>query len=187
MNAYQRWFKKFISGKNPVENEKPTPKPTKPAKKPTMIKKTKKLLINLKKSKRRIDWIAIHCAATPEGKDFSASDIRSWHKRMGWRDIGYNYVIKLDGTVEEGRNVDIVPSHVRGYNSNSIGVCYVGGVDKNMKAKDTRTKEQKESLELLLKELRKLYPNAKIQGHRDFPRVRKACPSFDAKTEYKHI
>lgn len=140
-----------------------------------------------KKSKRRIDWIVVHCTATKEGRNHTAKEIDLWHRRLGWRGIGYNYVIGLDGKIEIGRDVDEVPSHTKGYNSNSIGVVYIGGVDESLKPKDTRTKEQKQSLLELLRDLKKLYPNAKILGHRDFPNVAKACPCFDAKKEYKDI
>lgn len=149
--------------------------------------KTVSLGIKLKKSARRIKYIVIHCTATKQGYPFSAKDVDRWHRSKGWNGIGYNYVIGLDGKIENGRDVDRVPAHVKGYNSNSIGVVYVGGLDKNMKAKDTRTPLQKKSILNILKELRKLYPDAIIQGHRDFPRVAKACPCFDAKPEYKKI
>ena len=143
--------------------------------------------MELKKSKRRIDWLVVHCSATKEGANFKAKDINQWHKQKGWSQIGYNYVIDLDGTVEVGRDVDIVPAQVAGYNSHAIGICYVGGVDHQNKPKDTRTVQQKESLLKLLKNLKTLYPKAKIQGHRDFPKVAKACPSFDAKKEYASL
>lgn len=141
----------------------------------------------IKKSKRKIEYIAIHCTATKEGYPFYAKDIEQWHKSRGWSGIGYNYVIDLKGDIELGRDVNLVPAHVVGYNSNSIGVVYVGGLDSNMKPKDTRTIEQKESLLKLLKELKKIYPTAIIQGHRDFPKVAKECPCFNAKKEYKTI
>lgn len=148
----------------------------------------------LKKSKRRIDYIAVHCTATPEGVDKSVQKIREEHIAQGWSDIGYHYVITRDGKIYPGRDVDLVGSHVAGYNSNSIGVVYVGGLEykpgvayNKLQPKDTRTAAQKEALVSLLRDLRHLYPNAKIQGHRDFPKVNKACPSFDAKKEYSNI
>ena len=142
--------------------------------------------IAVRKSKRRIDEIIVHCSATAEGKHYAVEDIRKWHKAQGWSDIGYHYVVYLDGAIHEGRDVDVSGAHCTNHNSRSIGVCYIGGVAKDGKTpKDTRTEMQKESLLFLLKELRKKYPNAKIYGHRDF--ARKACPSFDAKTEYKDI
>lgn len=147
----------------------------------------KKEDLKLKKSTRNIKYIVVHCTATKEGYDFTAKQIGEWHKQLGWTEIGYNYVVRLNGEVEVGRDVNKIPSHVQGYNTNSIGIVYVGGVDKNIAAKDTRNKEQKSTLLYMLKELKKLYPNAIIQGHRDFPKVKKACPCFDAKTEYNKI
>lgn len=142
--------------------------------------------LNLKKSKRTIKEIIIHCAATPEGKDFTVDDIRKWHLAQGWNDIGYHYVIGRHGELWEGRPVDNIGAHCVNHNRYSIGVCYVGGVAKDGKTpKDTRTLQQKAQLLLLLKELRKLYPNAKIYGHRNFSK--KACPSFDAMSEYSSI
>lgn len=139
-----------------------------------------------KKSKRRITEIIVHCSATPEGKDYTVNDIRRWHKQQGWSDIGYHYVIYRNGHIEPGRDVDISGAHCDGHNSHSIGVCYIGGVARDGKtAKDTRTLAQKAALLSLLKDLRELYPGAKIYGHRDF--AHKDCPSFDAKSEYKKI
>ena len=137
----------------------------------------------IRKSKRKITEIIVHCSATPEGKHFTVDDIRKWHKAQGWSDIGYHYLIYLDGSIHNGRDVDIVGAHCSNHNSRSIGVCYIGGVEKDGKTpKDTRTPEQKDSLLYLLKELKRLYPNAWIYGHRDF--AAKACPSFDAFNEY---
>ena len=138
-------------------------------------------------NKRRIDYIVVHCSATQEGKDFTAADIDRWHRQRGWRCIGYHYVIELDGSIHKGRDESVIGAHCSGQNTYSIGVCYVGGIDKSGKAKDTRTTDQKAALLKLLKELRAKYPKAIIQGHRDFPGVAKACPSFDAKSEYKDI
>lgn len=134
---------------------------------------------------RNIKEIIIHCADTPEGRDDKAEDIRRWHKAQGWSDIGYHYVIDLDGTVEAGRDIETAGAHAQGHNANSIGICYIGGADEQMKPKDTRTDAQKQSLLLLLKYLRQRYPKAQIIGHRDVNT--KSCPSFDAKTEYQNI
>ena len=124
-----------------------------------------------------------HCSATPEGRDVSAATIDDWHKQRGWSGIGYHYVVSLDGTIEYGRDINKTGAHVKGQNKGSIGLCYVGGVDSDMNPKDTRTEQQKESLLLLIKTLKKMHPGAEVYGHRDFST--KACPSFDAKTEYK--
>ena len=150
------------------------------------MKKLLSTMSSLKKSSRKIDEIIVHCTATKEGLDYTVDDVRRWHKNQGWSDIGYHYLVLLNGCVCEGRDVDIAGAHCSGHNTHSIGVCYVGGIDSDGKtAKDTRTPEQRERLLKLLKELRQIYPNAKIHGHRDF--ASKACPSFDATEEYKDI
>lgn len=134
---------------------------------------------------RKIDKIIVHCADTPEGRDVRAEEIRRWHKAKGWQDIGYHYVIDLDGTIETGRNVESAGAHTQGQNATSIGICYVGGCDKDMKPKDTRTEAQRASLLALLRFLKWCYRDAKIYGHRDF--ANKSCPCFDAKKEYENI
>ena len=134
-------------------------------------------------SKREITDIIIHCTATREGLDFSIGQIRKWHQQRGFSDIGYHYIIHRNGSVEDGRSVDIAGAHCAGHNTHSIGVCYIGGVRKDgHTAEDTRTVPQKEALVALLKALKKSFPNAKIRGHRDF--ANKDCPSFDATKEY---
>jgi N-acetylmuramoyl-L-alanine amidase len=142
--------------------------------------------MTLKKSRRRINEIIVHCTATPEGRDYTVADIRQMHKAQGWVDIGYHYIIYRDGSIHEGRNVDMVGAHCQGHNAQSIGVCYVGGVARDGKTpKDTRTAAQKDALIHLLMQLVCLYPDATIRGHRDF--AAKACPSFDATREYKNL
>ena len=135
---------------------------------------------------RKIDKILVHCAATPEGKDFTVEDIDKWHKARGFKKIGYHFVIYNDGSVHKGRDIEEIGAHCTNHNSRSIGICYIGGVAKDGKTpKDTRTEPQKIALLELLKELKVKYPKAEIYGHRDF--ANKACPSFDARTEYKNI
>lgn len=135
---------------------------------------------------RTITEIIVHCSATPEGRPTTVGDIRAWHKQRGFKDIGYHYVVYLDGSIHAGRSEAEIGAHCTGHNRNSIGVCYVGGMTRDMKAaKDTRTPEQKKALLQLLRQLKKRYPGAKICGHRDF--AAKACPSFDAREEYKSL
>lgn len=143
--------------------------------------------LSVKKSRRRIDAIVVHCTASKPDVDLTAQDVRTIHKRQGWSDIGYHYLIRLDGRIELGRDVDIIGAHVEGHNAHTIGVCYVGGLDKNGKPYDTRTENQKASLLSLLMMLRKTYPKAVIKGHRDYPNVKKACPCFNAINEYIKI
>ena len=148
---------------------------------------------------RDIDYIVVHCSATSFGKDLDVEDIDRMHKRRGWSGVGYNYVVKLDGTIQNGRPLEKIPAHVKGFNRNSIGICYIGGLDENGKPSDTRTDKQKEALLFKLLTLKRLFPYAKIVGHRDLSPDRdgdgvverhewlKACPCFDAAEEYKDI
>lgn len=135
---------------------------------------------------RQINKIIVHCTATPEGRDVSVDTIRKWHvEDNGWSDIGYHWVVTLSGAIEKGRPESRSGAHAKGFNKNSIGVVYVGGVDSAMRPKDTRTEGQKETLRCLLEDLKDRYPNAEIIGHRDVSS--KVCPSFDAKKEYADI
>lgn len=140
----------------------------------------------VKRSKRFINEIIVHCTATPEGKDYTVDTIKLWHQKRGFSDIGYHYIVHLDGRVERGRHEDIAGAHCVGHNTHSIAVCYVGGLASDNKTpKDTRTEAQKTAIRNLLMQLLKLYDKATIHGHRDF--AAKACPSFDATAEYKDL
>jgi N-acetylmuramoyl-L-alanine amidase len=136
---------------------------------------------------RKINKIVIHCTATPEGREHNVADIRRWHLKRGFSDIGYHYLIHIDGKIEIGRPLHRIGAHTSGENTGSIGVCYVGGMDKDMKkAKDTRTQAQKDSLVKLLHELIYKYnKDMTIHGHNEF--ANKACPSFNAQEEYANL
>lgn len=140
------------------------------------------------KKREKTDFIAIHCSATAN-QNFGAADIDKWHRKNGWACIGYHYVIRRDGTVEEGREESVIGAHVADWNAVSLGICMVGGVsaDDRTKAQNNFTKEQFASLKELLVDLKTRYPKAKIQGHRDFPKVAKACPSFDVAEWLKSV
>lgn len=146
---------------------------------------------------RKINFIVVHCTATKEGQPVTVADIDRWHRQRGWTGIGYHYVVYLDGTVHNGRPVELKGAHVGDpHNADSIGVVYVGGLDANGKPKDTRTFPQKAALQSLLEDLHRQYPEASIIGHRDFSPDRnhngviesnewlKACPCFDVASEY---
>lgn len=154
----------------------------------------------LKKSERKITEIIVHCSATPEGRDYTVDDIRRWHKQRGYSDVGYHYIVYRNGQLVQGRDINVIGAHAAGHNAHSVGVCYIGGMSAdNSRPEDTRTLRQKARLLSLLVDLRKLYPNARIIGHRDLSEDKngdgiiessewmKACPSFDAKSEYHRI
>ena len=134
---------------------------------------------------RLIKEIILHCSDTPENRDVDIAEIRRWHvEERGWSDIGYHYVIKLDGKVQSGRDELISGAHCRGRNKTSIGICVVGGQDKDTRQpKDTRTAEQKESLNKLLNWLKERHTEADVYGHNDFDK-NKTCPNFSVE-EYK--
>jgi N-acetylmuramoyl-L-alanine amidase len=135
---------------------------------------------------RKINFIAIHCTACSQDAKLE-SILKYWRENLKWKSPGYHYLIMPNGYVNNLLDEKLVSNGVAGYNSQTVNVCYMGGVDKNNKPIDNRTVAQKESLLKLLKELRKRYPEAVIQGHYQFPDVKKACPCFDAKQEYRTI
>lgn len=147
---------------------------------------------------RPIKRIIVHCTATKEGEYYTVEDVNKWHKLRGFRKVGYHYVIRLDGVIDRGRNIEEIGAHCQGFNSDSIGISYVGGLDKSGKAKDTRTNKQNESLEWLIYHLKSIYPSIEeIKGHRDYsPDLNndgeitpdewmKDCPCFEVTKEYK--
>lgn len=152
---------------------------------------------------KKIDAIVIHCSATRAGQDVHASDIDKWHKERGFAMIGYNYVITLDGTVETGRPLSMNGAHCNtaglsgvSYNKHSIGICYVGGLDRNGQPADTRTFQQRIALANLVYKLVDEYPIVEVIGHRDTsPDANgdgtispnewvKQCPCFDVRAEF---
>jgi len=141
---------------------------------------------------RNIDLIVVHCSATREGIDVPVGIIRMWHKERGFRDIGYHFVIGVDGVIHKGRNIDIPGAHAKGYNANSVGVCYVGGLDSEGNPKDTRTTAQIHALRGIISAIKSLVgEDIKVVGHRDLSvdlngdgaisknEWIKACPCFE--------
>lgn len=136
---------------------------------------------------RDINRIIIHCSATPEGRDIDAATIKDWHVNSNkWSDIGYHYVIKLDGTIESGRPLDIAGAHVKGHNADSIGICYIGGADADMNPKDTLNECQEESMRELIFSLRMVWDkHLTLHGHNEY--ASKACPSFKVSEKFADI
>ncbi len=135
-----------------------------------------------------INTIIIHCSATQENKHYTVSDIDRWHKERGFDEIGYHYVIYLDGSLHNGRDINMVGAHCKGYNKGSIGICYIGGLDNNNRSKDTRNQQQKNALNDLVKKLQKKYLINKknIFGHNEL-NSKKDCPCFNVKSEFRMI
>lgn len=129
---------------------------------------------------RKIDRIVVHCSATTPTMDIGVGTIRGWHVlERGWSDVGYHFVVTRDGQVQTGRPLERAGAHAKGFNKHSIGICYVGGLDKNFEPEDNRTDAQKIAMYELIKELEQRFNIAYIGGHCDLPKVTKACPCFD--------
>ena len=134
---------------------------------------------------RKLDRIILHCTATPEGRHVDVDTIRVWHKARGWSDVGYHFVIYLDGSVHAGRAVEKTGAHVAGHNATTIGVVYVGGTDAAGKAKDTMNAAQETAFVNLVKHLRDEYGPLTLHGHNEY--AAKACPSFKVKDKFKWL
>lgn len=134
----------------------------------------------------KVDFIVIHCSATNPLHDIGASEIDDWHRKRGFSRIGYQYVVRRSGQIETGRKETEPGAHVQGYNSRSIGICVVGGINTANEPEANYTPSQEKSLTDLVNQLAIRYPNATVQGHRDFPGVNKACPCFDVREWWKH-
>ena len=136
---------------------------------------------------RKINKIIIHCSATPQNRKVSVNTIRKWHLQRGFNDIGYHYVIHLDGKISVGRPIEKVGAHCAYENRGSIGICYVGGMTKDMKKpKDTRTQAQKDSLIKLMHELIYKYnKDMTIHGHNEY--ANKSCPCYNVQEEYANL
>jgi N-acetylmuramoyl-L-alanine amidase len=134
--------------------------------------------------KREIRYIVVHCTATPPNTHVESIQ-RYWKDELGWKNPGYHYIIKRNGEIVTLQPENLVANAVKGYNQHAIHISYIGGIDKNNRPADNRTEEQKLSLFNKLVSLSEKYPGAKIMGHRDFPGVVKACPSFDVQAWLK--
>ena len=152
-----------------------------------------------KKVNRKINLIVVHCSATRVDRDYTPDQLERDHRARGFNSAGYHFYIRKNGYVHPLRPLEMIGAHVLGYNRDSVGICYEGGIGTGRKPADTRTAEQKASLLRVLKELRGIFPNAEILGHRDLsPDLNgngviephewiKMCPCFDAGKEYKNI
>lgn len=139
-------------------------------------------------SAQSVRYLILHCSATPPGCGYTVERLLRDHKARGFRTIGYHFYIRRDGSLSQHRRLMEVGAHCRPFNRCSIGICYEGGLDAQGHPADTRTEEQTEQLALLLMKLLKLFPNARICGHRDMPGTTpKACPCFDAQAVFGYL
>lgn len=125
---------------------------------------------------RNLNRIIIHCADTPDTMDIGVKEIRQWHKARGWSDVGYHFVVRRDGTVEIGREVEVIGAHAYRNNTDTLGICLVGG-----KPGFNFTFSQLVATRDLIETLREQFGPLTVIGHRDVD-AGKLCPTFDAGT-----
>ena len=135
---------------------------------------------------RQITHIVIHCSATSQTATVEAIQ-RYWREKLGWRNPGYHKIILPNGSVRTLADDSQVCNGVRGHNATSLHICYLGGVDTRNRPIDNRTEAQNLALVKELLNWAWKYKRVKILGHRDFPNVAKACPSFDVNSWLKSI
>lgn len=133
---------------------------------------------------RTITLFIIHCSAVKPNQVSGFREIDRWHRQRGFKyGCGYHYIVRRDGSIENGRPLEMVGAHCQDHNQHSIGICYEGGLDANGKPADTRTDAQKTAIRQLIERLHKQFPKAIVTGHNVF-NPKKACPCFDAGREY---
>lgn len=135
---------------------------------------------------RKITHIVLHCTATPQTTTVKSIQ-NYWKNELGWKSPGYHHIILPDGTIVDLLTIEQVSNGVAGHNANAIHISYIGGIGAKGKAVDNRTDAQKAAQIQLLRKYHALFPEAKICGHRDFPKVAKSCPSFDVATWLKTV
>jgi N-acetylmuramoyl-L-alanine amidase len=129
---------------------------------------------------REIKYIVLHCTATKQ--DATVESIKNyWKNNLGWKNPGYHFLIEKNGNIINLHPIEEISNGVAGYNKNSIHISYIGGVDNNNKGLDNRTPKQILSQLQLIIEMKEKFSKAEILGHKDFPNVKKECPSFDVK------
>ena len=137
---------------------------------------------------RAISLIVVHCSATREDKSFTEHDLDVCHRRRGFNGVGYHFYIRKNGDIKSTRPLERIGAHARGFNSESIGICYEGGLDEKGNPADTRTQAQRSALLDLLTILKYQYPEAQILGHYQLSAaIHKACPCFNAQKEYSEM
>lgn len=127
---------------------------------------------------RKLDTIILHCTATKFDHDISVEDINIWHKARGFKMCGYHYLVKLDGTIEFGRPLDMVGAHCRGFNKHSVGIAYAGGIDENKQSSNTMNEVQEDSIFFLIESLAIVFGDLRLLGHNDLTDL-KSCPNFN--------
>jgi N-acetylmuramoyl-L-alanine amidase len=120
------------------------------------------------------DCIVVHHIGMANNDDVSAETGHQWHLNQGWSGIGYHFIIRKDGTIEEGRPLGTIGAHVYGENRHTIGINLVGNFENAVP-----TEAQKASAARLIASLCTVYQldpvwQSTVKGHRDLNAT--ACP-----------
>jgi len=129
---------------------------------------------------RTINYIVLHCTATPQASKVQ-SILDYWKRVLGWSKPGYHIIIPANGVSQRLLPDEQVSNGVGGHNAHALHVSYVGGVDAQNRPLDNRTPAQIAEQIRIVRRWLDQHPDAEVLGHRDFPGVKKACPSFDAR------
>lgn len=141
---------------------------------------------------RTIKHIVVHCTATSQNTKVHSIEL-FWKEKLHWKSPGYHYIIEPNGIVRNLLTEDKISNGVKGHNTHSIHLSYIGGIDSKGKATDNRTLAQRTAMIELIRNLKRKYPDAEVLGHRDLsPDLNddgiidphewvKECPSFDVK------
>ncbi|MCO7318623.1 N-acetylmuramoyl-L-alanine amidase [Riemerella anatipestifer] len=78
---------------------------------------------------RTIKYIILHCTATPQNTTIESIK-RFWREKLGWKNVGYHYIIKPDGEIVQLADLKTITNGVKGRNRNAINAAYIGGVEK---------------------------------------------------------
>ena len=132
----------------------------------------------------QINSIVIHCTKTPPAQNIGLEELYRLHRKQGMLDVSYHYIIKIDGSLQKGRQDNTQGAHTQGHNKDSLAICLVGGVNSRGKPEDTYTLAQYVTLASVVQVLTCQHPAAEVLGHQDYPNCNTACPSFDVRTWY---
>ena len=123
---------------------------------------------------RKIKYIVLHCTAT-EPNATVESIKKYWRNTLKWKSPGYHYLIDADGNIYALIDIKYHANGVKGYNLNSIHLAYIGNEINEI---------QSEKMRKIVNDLLKMFPDAEVKGHCDFPNINKTCPNFNVKKWY---
>ena len=109
-----------------------------------------------------LNTIVVHHSAYPNA---GPKDVQDLHiDRRAFADVAYHFMIGIDGTIYQGREINIRGAHVQGFNTGSVGIVLLGNFNE-----EKPTEAQLTSLIVLVDYLRFTYNIRYLAGHKDYP------------------